>query len=187
MKTPRIFFSVLLLFVSVDLIASGPVGIYGIVERVIFEPNERSPERVQVWGAFAFVEGGVTTPGATSMPRRGYLYFKLPSGNRQLAAKAEWADLKAVAGTGQAIGFGNWGLIGNFSGLDSRSAGSNGFPYFLELFPGGGSQTDVRVRPASEPPINPAVYSTNAGIVKLADQGSHAAIVKQLKEVLQAR
>ena len=38
--------------------ASGPVGIYGIVQRVVFEPSERAPERLQVWGAFAYAELG---------------------------------------------------------------------------------------------------------------------------------
>jgi hypothetical protein len=178
---------VILLAAAADLLGSGPVGIYGIVEKVIFEPDDKSLERIQIWGAFAFVDGGLSRPGATSKPQRGYLYFTLPSGNEQLAAKTEWVDLKTVAGTGQALGFGNWGFVGSFSGLESRTPGSNGLPYFLELFPGGGRQTDVRVRPQSEVPMNPAVYSTNAGIVKLAEQGSHSDIVQQLKEALKTR
>ena len=194
MKAARtICILVILLFAAVDLVASGPVGIYGIIEKVIFEPNETSPERIQVWGAFAFVENGLAQPGATSKPQRGYLYFKLPDfslpgrdKNQLSIIRTEWADLKSVAGTGQAVGFGNWGLVGGFNGLDSRTTGST-FPYLLELFPGGGSQTDVRVRPQSEAPKNPAVYGTNAGIVKLPEQGSHAGIVKQLKEALKTQ
>ena len=187
MKALSICFGGFLLVVmaAADLTASGPVGIYGVIERVVFEPNERAPERIQVWGAFAFVDGGVRNQMATSMPKRGYLYFKLPRQGQEIA-RMEWADFKAVAGTGQAIGFGNWGLIGNFNNLDSRSARDT-FPYLLELFPGGGSQTDVRVRPASEPPANPGAYSTNAGIVKLSEQGSHASIVRQLKEALKTQ
>ena len=58
--------------------ASGPLGIYGIVEKVVFEPNEQAPERIQVWGAFAYVEGGVGQSSLTvSKPVRGYLYFRL--------------------------------------------------------------------------------------------------------------
>ncbi len=37
--------------------ASGPIGVYGIVEKVVFEPNDKNPERVQVFGAFVHVEG----------------------------------------------------------------------------------------------------------------------------------
>ncbi len=55
------------------LIASGPVGIYGIVEKVVFEPNERSPERIQVWGAFAYVDGGANSGLGVSAVKRGYL------------------------------------------------------------------------------------------------------------------
>jgi hypothetical protein len=121
------------------------------------------------------------------MPQHGYLYFKLPEGNEQAVVKAEWSDLKGVAGTGQAVAFGNWGLVGNVKALTSRTADSRGVPYLVELTPGGGKQTDVRVRPASETPTNPGVYSTNAGVVKLSDQGNRAELVRQLKEALKAR
>ena len=186
MRTILVF--VILLVGVVNLAASGPVAVYGIIERVIFEPGEKSPERIQVWGAFEYVDGGLSRPGGTSAPQRGYLYFRLPAGTAQAAAKTEWADLKAIAGTGQAIGFGNWGYIGAFSGLSVRTAATgDGPPYFLELYPGGGRQTDVRVRPQSESPARPATYSTNAGMVKLSEQGSHAKIVKELREALKTR
>src|SRR2546427_1452320 len=188
MKTARAILVVgVLLFVAADLIASGPVGIYAIIEKVIFEPSEQAPERIQIWGAFAVVEGGLARPGATSKPLRGYLYFKLPDGSAQAAAKTEWTDLKTVAGTGQAIGFGNWGFVGRVQDFGSRPNSSSGIPYFLELYPGGGRQTDVRVRRDYDASASPAVYSTNTGIVKLTNQGSHADIVRQLREALKAR
>jgi hypothetical protein len=169
-----------------NLTASGPIGIYGIVEKVVFEPTEQSPERIQVWGAFAYVDGGANSALAVSPVKRGYLYFKLPPASVATArdveaVKKEWADLKAVAGTGQAIGFGSWGYIGN--GLQPQVRGTMP-PYILERAPGGGAQTDLRVRPASEAPTVPAAYQTEFGIVKLSDRGSHAAIVKQLKDSL---
>src|SRR5688500_8246933 len=102
---------VVLLAGAVNLGASGPLGIYGIVEKVVFEPNEQSPERIQVWGAFAYVDGGVGSSLTVSAPKRGYLYFRLGSSADSLV-KNEWADLKSVAGTGQAVGFGRWGYIG---------------------------------------------------------------------------
>jgi hypothetical protein len=173
MRTSRI---VPLVAAAVSLVlstasASGPVGIYGIVERVVFEPSEASPRRVQVWGAFAYADiraaQGWASPAAqqrsASSVERGYLYFALPTlvGGQTTPAdvelvKREWADLKAVAGTGQAIGFGRW------------AAGFN----------------DLRIRPASESPTGPATYQTNAGIVKLSDDGSHAALIERLRSTL---
>jgi len=76
-------------------LASDPVGIYALVDKVVFEPNETNPERIQIWGAFAIAEGyGYTYKNA----ERGYLYYKVNS-EKQTACRNEWTDLKAVAGT----------------------------------------------------------------------------------------
>lgn len=167
---------------AVHLGASGPLGIYGIVDKVVFEPNEQSPERVQVWGAFMYVETSVVGQSLTvSKPTRGYLYFRL-GGSADALVRNEWADLKSVAGTGQAVGFGRWGYIGGFGSLQP-DATSNTPPYILERSPGN-PRTDLRVRPATEKPAGPALYQTDSGVVKLSETGSHAAIVKQLKAAL---
>src|SRR5205809_7830359 len=74
-------------------LASDPVGIYALVDKVVFEPNETNPERIQIWGGFAIAEGyGYTYKNA----QRGYLYYKVNSDN-PTACRNEWADLKAVA------------------------------------------------------------------------------------------
>lgn len=163
------------------LTASGPLGIYGIVEKVVFEPNEAAPERIQVWGAFAYVDGAGGQGMTVSAAKRGYMYFRVDPSKADIIKK-EWADLKTVAGTGQAIGFGQWGYIGAFHALqpDTRSSQP---PYILESGPRN-PLTDLRVRPASEAPANAAQYQTNAGIVKLSETGGHAAIVAQLKDAL---
>jgi hypothetical protein len=165
--------------------ASGPVGIYGIIERVVFEPNEQAAERIQVWGAFALVDGGSGQPLGTTAPVRGYLYFKLPTvfGGHATGdvktVRREWNDLKAVAGTGQAIGFGSWGYIGRFA--DPHRGGQT---YFYENVPKGGERTDLRVHVSATPRATPVTYQTDSGIVKLAATGSRAAIVKQLRAAL---
>ncbi len=179
--------SVVALVGAAHLGASGPLGIYGIVEKVVFEPNEQSPERIQVWGAFAYVEGGAGQSSLTvSKPVRGYLYFRRPSdGSTEsllTAISNEWADLKSVAGTGQAVGFGRWGYIGGFGSLQPDVTSRNP-PYILERSPGN-PLTDLRVRPASETPAAPALYQTDSGVVKLSASGSHAAIVQQLRDAL---
>jgi hypothetical protein len=108
MKTVKLTVTLLvgtmLIFRAATLSASDPVGIYAIVEKVIFEPSEAAPQRVQIWGAFAFAD---TTRGGDyyAKPQVGYLYYTLPAGNEAIA-RNEWADLKSVAGTGQGVAFG---------------------------------------------------------------------------------
>lgn len=166
----------------VTLSASGGVGIYGIVERVVFEPNEQAPERLRVWGAFAYVDGGIGSAGAVSPVRRGFLYFKLPAADtRQVLV--EWNDLKSVAGTGQAVAFGQWMYIGAFPGLDP-SVRSSGPPYILESYPGRGEITDMRVRTSIGQAGTPAVYQMNVGLVRLPPEGSRADVVRQLKQAV---
>lgn len=191
MKLTRILISTgLFVLATASVGASGSIGYYGIVERVVFEPSEAAPERIQVWGAFAYVDGGAALNIATSTVTRGYLYFKVRSDIPQFTTqreveltRREWADLKAVAGTGQAIGFGSWGYIGSFAVL--QPGGVAGPPsYLYERKPSGGERADLRVRPASEAPTAPATYQTETGIVKLSEAGSHSAIVRQLRAAL---
>jgi hypothetical protein len=140
---------------SLVVVASEMIGIYAMVDRVVFEPNEKSPERIQIWGSF------VTNRDQT--PKRGYMYFRLPGAfpNQEAndAAKKEWADLKAVAKTGQAIGFGRrfFPFVHHFQGDE----------YFKTL---------GRVRPASEQPVSPEPYPVNVGLSKVTD----AATLKKL-------
>jgi hypothetical protein len=81
--------------------ASDPVGIYAIVDKVVFEPTDAAPERAQVWGAFAIAKG---RGEAYEPAERGYMYFKL--GPEPEVTRKEWADLKSVAGSGQIVGLG---------------------------------------------------------------------------------
>ncbi len=179
MKTLRI--AVFVLIASVVTMtypsASGLVGIYGIVERITFEGTP-TPERAQVWGAFAFANGGVGNVSAWSPVKRGYLYFTVPDASVTTPAnvelvRREWADLKAVAGTGQVVAFGRWGYIGRFDDLMEQ-------PWFLERRPSGNEYTDLRVRAATAKAAAPSVYHTNAGVVRIPD-GSHADLVQQLR------
>src|SRR5438045_3881389 len=94
----------LLLLAAVTALASGEVGIYGIVSKVVLEPNDANPERVQIWGTFTLVNGGAASGGETLTPQRGYLYFTLPTeSNARNAAMKEVSDFKASAGKGQAV------------------------------------------------------------------------------------
>lgn len=83
--------------------ASGPIAVYALVERVVFEPNADKPQRIRISGVFITAED---RSNAYSAPQRGYLYFALPNGAEELALR-EWADLKSVAGTRQVVGLGS--------------------------------------------------------------------------------
>ena len=94
----------LLLFWTAPAEASDPTGGYVLVERVVFEPSEGAPQRVQVWGVFALCKearGYNYTP-----PMLGYVYYTTAPGKEETCRK-EWADFKRVAGTGQVVGFGS--------------------------------------------------------------------------------
>lgn len=170
-----------LLVVSLNVRASGPASMYAVLERVTFEPNETAADRIQIWGAFSYVQGTLKSPFLTSAPEYGFMYFRMASNATEAqkqTIRKEWADLKAVAGTGQAIGFGNWFYFGDFIQAPGKGA-------FVanNVDRSQGSDT-VRVRKNSEPRGEPTVYTTDAGLTKLPPTGSHASVVAQLKDLV---
>jgi hypothetical protein len=83
--------------------ASDRTGVYTRVDKVVMEPDDRAPQRIQVWGVFSMAD---PRNGDDYLPAdRGYLYFRLPED--ATLARREWADLKAVAGTPQIVAFGS--------------------------------------------------------------------------------
>jgi len=78
-------------------------GVYARVDKVVFEPNAGAPERIQIWGAFALATKN--SRNDYDAAERGYLYYSLKPGKEDVCRK-EWADLKAIAGTGEIVAFG---------------------------------------------------------------------------------
>lgn len=180
MKGPKLVLSfIILVIASAQLFASGAVGIYAVIEKVVLEPSEAAPERIQIWGAFTLVEGSTTLT-----PQRGYMYFSLPPGNtgQRQAVLTEWKDLKSVAGTGEAVAFGQVGYIGAFKDeLLSRPAGMP--PYLLVPTDRQLAARNI-VRPESQTVTSPDYYITNVGVTKLAATGNLAGVVEKLKAAL---
>jgi hypothetical protein len=116
--------------------ASDPHGIYAFVDKVVLEPNDKTPERIQIVGGFALAEGrGDNYADA----QRGYMYFKLRSGEEEICRK-EWADLKSVAGTGQIVSFGSrYELRGTVRKPDAK-------PENADTYPKGWGMTKVKMR-----------------------------------------
>jgi hypothetical protein len=134
-----------LVLAAIPLKASDPVGVYGIIDKVVFEPNETEPTAVQIWGAFSLATPGSSDAAKFGDPasndsygavQTGYMYFTCPAG-RNPVCRAEWADLKSVARSDNVFGFGaRWAANG-------------------------------RVRAADEKPAAPDTYPLNVGVVKI--------------------
>lgn len=93
-----------LLLVASVAPASPPMGLYAVIEKVVFEPNDSGPERVQIWGLFArALDGG----NQYSAPAYGYIYLHAQRGEENIA-RNEWNDLKKLAGTGQCVAFASY-------------------------------------------------------------------------------
>jgi hypothetical protein len=89
--------------------ASGPIGVYALVDKVTFEPSAEKPERIKISGVFITAEDTPDNSTVYASPQRGYLYFELPARNAELARR-EWSDLQSLAGSRQVVGFGSsWG------------------------------------------------------------------------------
>ena len=84
--------------------ASDPIGVFAKIDKVVLEPNDTSPERIQLWGSFCLADE--KDRDSYLAPQKGFLYYKLPSEKSEAALK-EWNDLKATAGSGSVIGFGS--------------------------------------------------------------------------------
>ncbi len=111
-------------------LASDPVGVYAIVDKVVLEPNDANPERIQIWGAFAIAEG---RGEAYKDAERGYLYYKLNS-EKPAVCRTEWSDLKSVAGTGQIVAFGfRYEEKGKLRKKDAKAENPDVYPIAMGL------------------------------------------------------
>jgi hypothetical protein len=83
-------------------IASDPVGVYAVIERVEFEPNAAQPERVRLYGWFAMAD---VANREYREPQHGWLCYSLPAEEQDLCRR-EWKDMEDVAGSGRCVAFG---------------------------------------------------------------------------------
>jgi hypothetical protein len=133
---------------------SDPVAIYGVVDRVVVAPDTANPNTIQLWGAFSLTE---QQPGDHYSPaRRGYLYFTVaPEAGRQ--TRAEWADLRRIAGSRTIVGFGS--------------------KYARPL---------PRLRCSTEAPANPDSYTIGIGMQKIVGARGGNEIRSEIERDLQA-
>lgn len=143
---------------TVALRASDMVGVYAVVDKVVLEPADGPAQRVQIWGAFALSD---RKSGSTYGPaQRGYLYYTCPQG-KESVCRAEWTDLKSIAGTNTGAGFGH------------------------RYEPTG------RIRKADEKPSTPDIYPIQNGIVRVAtaaDRGAETMqVIDRIRQSLKQR
>ena len=147
-KFPAMLLAALFVLAATSVRASDPIGVFAKIDKVVLEPNGSSPERIQLWGAFCLADE--KDRDSYLPPQKGYLYYTLPA-EKSDAARMEWNDLKAKAGSGDVIGFG------------SRSAAK------------------AKVRSANDKPENPDVYPVAFGLVKSERRGSNYGPIKALQ------
>jgi hypothetical protein len=128
---------------AVTLQASDPVGVYAVIEKIVLEPTDAAPQRVQIWGAFAVADRDSTdTYGAA---RRGYLYYSCPQ-EQESVCRNEWADLKSVAGKSTGIGFGGrYKDSGRVRQADEKVASPDTYPIQLGVVRMTGFRTSLPV------------------------------------------
>jgi hypothetical protein len=114
---------------AVTLSASDPVGVYAVVEKIVLEPSDAAPQRIQIWGAFSLADRNHTDNYGP--PERGYLYYSCPQGQDSVC-RNEWADLKTVAGKNAGIGFGGrYKDLGRVRKADEKVASPDTYPIQL--------------------------------------------------------
>jgi len=110
----------ILMVAARPLHASDPVGVYALIDKVVFEPSEANPTAVQIWGAFSLAVprssdgaqqkpegsfGSLTNGDIYAAVQKGYLYLSCAKG-KETTCRNEWTDLKSVAGKHEIVGFG---------------------------------------------------------------------------------
>src|SRR4029434_2120816 len=56
--------------------ASDPIGVFAKIDKVVLEPNDTAPERIQLWGSFCLADD--KDRDSYLAPQKGYLFYKLP-------------------------------------------------------------------------------------------------------------
>ena len=101
---PALLLAAVFVLAGTSVRASDPIGVFAKIDKVVLEPNDASPERIQLWGSFCLADD--KDRDSYLAPQKGFLYYKLPA-EKSEAARKEWNDLKTKAGSGEVLGFGS--------------------------------------------------------------------------------
>jgi hypothetical protein len=101
-RIPFFAASVFSLILSADVKAGGPPPVCMVVDKVVLEPDDAAPTRIQIHGTFILLDQTNESYGA---PRRGYLYYAAQQG-KEADCRKEWADLRRLVSDKQIVAFG---------------------------------------------------------------------------------
>jgi hypothetical protein len=94
--------ALVLVFCAVaEVRAGGPPPVCMAVDRLVWEPSEAAPTRIQIWGVFTLLQQG-TKYGT---PIRGYLYYAAPKGREEQCRK-DWKVLSQLVAENHLVAFG---------------------------------------------------------------------------------
>lgn len=99
--------------------AGGPPPVYILVEKVVLEPDDQNPERVQIWGYFTHAPASNPRSDQFSTPVYGWMYL---SGGGDECRK-QWLRLRKDAGTGKVLPIGRCGEAKETLALPIRKPG----------------------------------------------------------------
>src|SRR5438132_11431713 len=93
---------VIVLALTAKASGGGPPPVCMAVDKIVLEPNDVAPTRIQIWGTFIFLEDSRTMYGD---PVRGHLYYTAIPGKEKECRK-QWADLRELAAADQIVAYG---------------------------------------------------------------------------------
>jgi hypothetical protein len=106
------------------------VGVYARIDKVILEPSDAAPVRIQIWGAFAIASK--ENRNDYQPAERGYLYYSVKPGQEEVCRR-EWADLKRLAGSESIVGFGVRNQPGRLRKAEDKPADPDVYPTGMGL------------------------------------------------------
>jgi hypothetical protein len=103
-KTAFVTGLVIAMAFTTEVKAGGPPPVCMVVDKIVLEPDEKAPTRIQVWGTFIFCKANATY----DRPVSGYLYYTAEKGKED-ACRKEWAKLQKLVADKHIVAWGSCG------------------------------------------------------------------------------
>ena len=104
-KTACVTALLIAMALSTEVKAGGPPPVCMVVDKIVLEPDEKAPTRIQVWGTFIFCKDNATY----DRPVSGYLYYTAAKGKED-ACRKEWAKLQKLVADKHIVAWGSCGV-----------------------------------------------------------------------------